>query len=77
MTDLGDQNLRLAEQARKHATKIAFDASLPEGDAPGEANVEVGVEAKKGRFDFGIAAFFKRKFQRGGTSAGVKGEIKF
>lgn len=77
MTDLGDQNLRLLEQAKKHATKIAFDASLPEGSAPGEASVEVGVDAKKGRFDLGLSAWVKRKFMRGGTSAGIKGEVKF
>ena len=75
--DLGEQNLTLLEQGRKAATKIAFDASLPEGSAPGEATVEVGTEIKKGRFDLGIAAWVKRKFMRGGTSAGVRGEIKF
>ena len=77
MRDLGEQNLTLLEQGRKAATKIAFDASLPEGGAPAEANVSVGTEVTKGRFSLGVAAWFRRKFMHDGNSAGLKGEIKF
>lgn len=64
------------EEAEKHTT-IDVDASKAEGDSPAEATVTIGTGGEKGRVEWGVAAWVRRKFQPGGTSAGVKGEIKF
>lgn len=76
MADLGDQNLRLADQARKHATTIALQATKAEGQ-PADAKVSIGTEIHKKRFDLGFTAWVKRVFKRDGTSAGVDAKIEF
>jgi hypothetical protein len=75
--DLGEQNLTLLEQGKKKATTIAIEGGLPEGGAPGEVTTSITTEKDAGKITWSVGAWFKRKFQRGGTSAGVKGEIKF
>lgn len=64
------------QEAQRHTT-VDVEASLPEGGAPAEATVTVGTAGSTRWFDWGASAWFRRKFQRGGSSAGVKGEIKF
>lgn len=76
MRDLGEQNLTLLDQGRKAATTMALEASKPEGQ-PGEVTASVGTEIERPRWSLSVAAWFKRKFTHGGTSAGVKGEMKF
>lgn len=68
---------KFAREEGKRTTTIGFEAEKAEGGAPAEATVTVGTEGSTSRFDWGVGAWVKRKFQRGGTSAGVKGEIKF
>lgn len=63
-------------EAEKHTT-IALEGSKAEGGQPAEATISVDTEHDSGRVTWGIGAWFKRKFQRGGSSAGVKGKIEF
>lgn len=59
----------------KHTT-IGFEGSKTEGGEP-EIMVSVDHERQGEKVSVGFGAWFKRKFMRGGSSAGVKGQIKF
>lgn len=67
---------RLAKAEAARTTTIGLEAQKPEG-GPAEATVTLGTAGSTRWFDWGAAGWIRRKFQRGGTSTGVKGEIKF
>ncbi len=64
------------QESEKHNT-LGFEASKAEGGEPAEATVTLSTAGSTTWFDWGVGAWVRRKFQRGGTSTGVKGEIKF
>lgn len=68
---------KFATEEAKRTTTIEFEAEKAEGGAPAEATITVGTEGSTRWFDWGVGAWFKRKFQRGGSSTGVKGKIEF
>lgn len=69
-----DTGERLAKEA---GTTVALEASKAEGAEPAEATVTVETSGRWRKLVWGAGVWVKRKFTRGGTSAGVKGEIKF
>lgn len=58
-------------EAEKHTT-VAVEGTLADGVT---GSITTGGETE--RVAWSVGAWVKRTFQRGGTSAGVKGEIKF
>jgi hypothetical protein len=64
------------QEAEKHNT-IDFEATKAGGGVPAEATVTLGTSGSSKWFDWGVGAWVRRKCQPGGTSVGVKGEIKF
>jgi hypothetical protein len=65
------------EEAEKPHTTVGVAGALPEGNQPAEATVSVTSEHDGDKVSWSVTGWFKRKFMRGGSSAGVSGEIKF
>lgn len=74
---IGASGDKLAKAEAEKSTTIGIEAAKAEGGSPAETTISVDSRHDTGRVSWGIGAWFKRKFTRGGTSAGVKGEIKF
>lgn len=62
--------------AKQAATTIELNAEKPEGQA-GEATVTVMHSGQTEKVSWGIGAWWKRKFQKKGNSAGVKAKVEF
>lgn len=72
-----DSILKSGEKfANEAGTTIGLEASKPEGQT-GEVTASVTHAGETAKASWGITAWFKRKFQRGGSSAGLRGEVKF
>lgn len=69
-----DTGERLAQEA---GTTVALEASKAEGAAPAEATVSIETAGRWRKLVWGAGVWVKRKFTRGGTSAGVTGKIEF
>lgn len=67
---------KFAKEEAKRTTTLGFEAEKAEGGTP-SATVTVGTAGSNSWFDWGVAGWVKRQFKRGGTSAGVKGEVRF
>lgn len=63
-------------EGEKHTT-VGIDGALPGDGKPGEATVSVTSEHDGDKVSWSVGAWFRRVFTRGGSSAGVKGQIKF
>ncbi len=68
---------KFAKEEATRATTLGVEGQLPGSGAPGEVTTTIATSGSTKWFDWMGGAWIKRKFQRGGTSAGVKGEIKF
>ena len=68
---------KLAKAEAEKATTIALEGSKAEGGEPADVTVSIDTAGSSRWFAWGVGAWVRRKFQRGGTSGGVKGEIKF
>jgi hypothetical protein len=67
---------KFAKQEAERHTTLGIEATKAV-DGPAEATVTLSTAGSTSWFDWGVGAWVRRKFQRGGTSGGVKGEIKF
>ncbi len=67
---------RLAKAAAT-STTIAVEGELPRPGAPGEVTTSIATAHEGERMSWRLTAWFKRKFQRGGSSGGLKGEVEF
>lgn len=65
------------EATREPHTKIGVEGTLPQGGAPADATISITTHGETERVAWSFGGWVKRKFQRDGTSAGVKGEIDF
>lgn len=62
--------------AKEAGTTIAVEAEKPQGQN-GEVAASVTHAGETEKASWGFTAWVKRRFQKGGTSAGVKGEVRF
>ena len=65
------------EAALEPHTKIGIEGNLPEGGGAGDATISITEHGETDRIAWSFGGWVKRVFKRGGTSAGVKGEIDF
>ena len=56
----------------KHENRVTLEGSKADGVTVGFDSVHEGEKVS-----WSIGAWFRRKFQRGGTEVGAKGEVKF
>jgi hypothetical protein len=62
--------------AKEAGTTIAVEAVKPQGQT-GELTASITHAGETEKASWDLTAWFKRKFQKDGNSAGVKGEVRF
>ena len=70
------EGAKAADEQKHHSTSVTFAGDKPQ-DGPGSVTIGVKHEHQGEHVTVSAEGWFRRVFRPGGSSAGVKGEVKF